>query len=85
MKTIKNLSTNEVKRVKDEVALIQVSSSKFSYAPKSEWKMVRTPIQVNAAINTAMLVPTPEQERAIQQKADNKKHRNLKKNSHKEK
>lgn len=77
MKTLKNLATNEVKRVKDETAIVYVDSGKFIYIPKNEWKESKAPAVV------AVAEKTPEQEREIQRKADNKKHRDMKKNAHK--
>jgi len=54
MKTIKNLKTNEIKRVTDEVAdktvnvtklydfdLSKASNKDWAYCPKSEWKVLR--------------------------------------------
>lgn len=38
MKCIKNIKTGEIKRVKDELALTQVSSGAYVYVPKKDWK-----------------------------------------------
>jgi hypothetical protein len=42
MKTIKNIKSNEVKRVTDEVAeKTVVGINNWEYCPKSEWKALR--------------------------------------------
>ena len=41
MKCIKNNETGEIKRVSEENAVHQVSSGKWSFAPKQEWKKIR--------------------------------------------
>lgn len=40
MKCIKNLNTNEIKRVRNEEADILVQSNKWKYCQKSEWKQL---------------------------------------------
>ena len=41
MKCVKNLSTNEIKRVSDDRAVELVSMGKWNFAPKKEWKAQR--------------------------------------------
>ena len=41
MKCIKNVETNEIKRIDDVVAQTRVVSGEWIYIPKSEWKLIR--------------------------------------------
>jgi len=45
MKTVKEISTQRIERVKDAEAYIKVETSRWIFCPKSEWKTkVRNPI-----------------------------------------
>lgn len=46
MKCIKNQSTGEIRRVKDEVAY-ELESKGWGFIPKSEWKLAIRPETVN--------------------------------------
>jgi hypothetical protein len=41
MKTIKNLVSNEIKRVEDKTAMNLVDNKIWKYVPKSDWKKIR--------------------------------------------
>lgn len=41
MKTIKNILTEEIKRVPDKKAFQMVSNKGWSFCPKKEWKAIR--------------------------------------------
>lgn len=83
MKCVKVISTNEIKRIKDEQAMAQVEAGKVVYVPKSEWKALRTTAQVSLAVSAAMTVLTPDQESAAVRRADKKKQNQSKKSAHK--
>lgn len=46
MKTLKNVNTGEIRRVKDYPAINMVDSGEWEYIPKRKWKeTVRGPIK----------------------------------------
>ena len=47
MKCVKNLATNEIKRVSDSIADTYVNTGKFKFIPKSEWKAATRVVQVS--------------------------------------
>ena len=76
MKCVKNLNTNEVKRVSDKSAEYITSrqgTPVWKFCPKSEWKALR--IQPVAPI-----VHTDEQKQEQARKADKRKQEKAKKN-----
>jgi hypothetical protein len=77
MKCVKNVHTNEIKRVSDEQANRLVMSGGHYFTPKSEWKALRVkPVEV--------IVHTDEQKREIQRKADKRKNEKAKKDYRKQ-
>ena len=67
MKCIRNLSNNEVKRVRDEQAEHMVDNTNtWEFCPKSAWKALRT-------VPITQVTLTEGQTREIQRKADKKK------------
>lgn len=81
MKCIRNNSTLEIKRVSEENATYQVSTGKFSFAKKQDWKAQRAPVVCPLLVVSAVLDPV--QEREIVRRAEAKKQRMAKKNGHK--
>lgn len=43
MKCVKNVISEEVRRVKNDIALEMVRSENFLYCPRSEWKLANRP------------------------------------------
>lgn len=73
MKTIRNNITAEVKRVSEEMATSRVSTGRWSFCPKGDWKALRTDTE-------DVKVPTLDQQLKISRRADKKKDRNAKRN-----
>ena len=75
MKCVKNLTTNEVKRVSDKSAEFitnRQGTPVWQYVPKSEWKALRVaPVEA--------IVHTDEQKQEISRRADKRKQEKVKK------
>ena len=84
MKCIKNITTNEIKRVSDEIATSQVESGKFSFCGKSEWKKDRKPVP--ASLVAEVTVSAEDHAAKVARnarKAETKARSQAKKNGHK--
>ena len=85
MKCIKNITTNEIKRVSNEIATASVESGKFSFIPKKDWKETRKPVVVVEAATTVSVEDHAAKVAKQARKAETKARSLAKKNAHKNK
>ena len=85
MKCIMNNTTQEIKRMTNEVATSLVSAGKYSFVPKSKWKETRKTVAVVAVAEVLTPEQTQTREQRLARRAEKLKQSRDKKNAHKRK